>query len=322
MELQNVEVFKVGTHTDSAGRTRTYTAADLAHIAETYDPAAHEAPNVVGHPATNAPAFGWVQQLRVAGDKLLADFTQVPREFVEMVKAGLFKKRSISLFPDGRLRHVGWLGAAAPAVAGLKDVEFKGGEAALEYEFNDAGEVPQNMEDEGMKTLLEKLLADVAGVRVELGQIKDAGQVASFSQRLAGIETQAKDLAAGAEKAEAKAKEAEEARDKMAREFAEFKDGQVKAGRERRFEALVATGKVLPAEKEKVLSFAATLAKDTTVTMDFAAADGRTEKVSPEEAYWRDLESRQPHGLFNEFRTPAGDGGKPAPVAVDIMNRV
>ena len=320
MDLKNVEVFKVGTHTDSAGRTRTYTAADLAHIAGTYDPAAHEAPNVVGHPATNAPAFGWVEQLRVAGDKLLADFTQVPREFVEMVKAGLFKKRSISLFPDGRLRHVGWLGAAAPAVAGLKDVEFKGGEAAHEYEFNDAGADPHNPEDD-MKTILENLLAAVSGLRTDLAQGREAGQGAAFSARLGEIEAQARELAADKEKAEAEAKKAKEDLEKLNTEFSEFKAGQAKAAREARFEALVKDGKALPAEKEKVLSFAATLAKDA-ATMDFAAADGRTEKVSQEEAYWRDLEGRQAHGLFQDFKAPAGDGGKPAAPAADIMNRV
>ena len=314
MELKDVEVFKTGTHTDSAGHTRSWNLADLERIAGSYAPANYEAPAVIGHPATNAPAWGWVERLRVAGDRLLADFRQVAPEFAGMLRAGRFKKRSISLFPDGGLRHVGWLGAAAPAVAGLKDVAFSGGESALEYSFEHAGADPHNLpnpeEDEEMKTLLEKLQADVASLRADLGQLKDAGQVASFSQRLAGIEAQAGELAAGAEKAGAEAKKAKEDLDKAVKEFSEFRADRAKADREARFEALVAAGKALPAEKDKVMSFAAALAKDAAATMDFAAADGKTEKVSQEEAYWRDLEARQQHGLFQEFRAPDGDGVK------------
>ena len=320
MELKDVEVFKTGTHTDSAGHTRSWNLADLERIAGSYAPANYEAPAVIGHPATNAPAWGWVERLRVAGDRLLADFRQVAPEFAGMLRAGRFKKRSISLFPDGGLRHVGWLGAAAPAVAGLKDVAFSGGESALEYSFEHAGADPHNphfQEDEEMKTLLEKLQADVASLRTDLGQLKDAGLVASFSQRLAGIEAQAKELAAGADKAEAKAKEAEEARDKAVREFSEFKESQAKAGREARFERLVKEGKALPGEKDQVLAFAEALAKDAG-TINFAAPDGKAEQLPKEEAYWRGLETRQAHGLFNDFKAPAAGGDSPGLDLKDI----
>ena len=37
---------------------------------------------------------------------------------------GFIKKRSISLDKDGKLRHVGFLGGAAPAVKGLADIQF------------------------------------------------------------------------------------------------------------------------------------------------------------------------------------------------------
>lgn len=320
MDIRDVEVFRAGTHTDSAGRTRTYTHSDLARIAGSYDPSLHEAPAVIGHPATNAPAWGWVSRLSVAGDRLLADFRQVAPEFAQLLREGRFKKRSVSLFPDLRLRHVGFLGAAAPAVAGLKDVAFSGGESALEYSFEHAGADPHNphsQEDEAMKTLLEKLQADVAALRTDLGQIKDAGQVASFSQRLAGIETQAKELAAGAEKAEAEAKIAKDDRDKLAREFSEFKEGQAKAGRAARFERLVKEGKALPGEKDQVLAFAEALAKDAG-TINFAAPDGKAEQLPKEEAYWRGLETRQAHGLFNDFKAPAAGGDSPGLDLTDI----
>lgn len=118
-------IFKTGKHIDSASNEKEWTEADLDNIVNSYDPKKHEAPIVIGHPKTNAPAYGWVEKLKRVGDTLYALPKQLANEFVEMVNKGLFKKRSISLYPDGTLRHIGFLGAQPPAVKGLPDVEFK-----------------------------------------------------------------------------------------------------------------------------------------------------------------------------------------------------
>lgn len=133
------EIFATGTWVDSQGRKKTYTQADLDKIVSQYNPQENEAPIVIGHPETNSPAWGWIGKLKRVGDRLLALPSNVVEEFAEMVKKGLFKKRSISLNPDLTLRHVGFLGAAAPAVKGLEDISFEESAAALEYstEFND-----------------------------------------------------------------------------------------------------------------------------------------------------------------------------------------
>lgn len=154
-----VEVFRVGKHTDSQGREREFSAADLDRMVTGYDPAKHEAPAVVGHPKDNAPAFGWVEELKRAGDLLLAKFKQVAPEFEELVAAGRFKKRSISIYPDGTLRHVGFLGAQPPAVKGLKDVSFAADDAST-YEFS---EEANSMELEQLK----KQLADERAARAK-----------------------------------------------------------------------------------------------------------------------------------------------------------
>ena len=134
--MKKFAIFKTGKHTDSNGNTKEWTQADLDFIVKTYDPVKHEAPIVIGHPENNAPAYGWIEKLERVGDILYAYPKQVAKEFVEMVKKGMFKKRSISLYPDGTLRHVGFLGAAPPAVKGLPEVEFKEKEARIyEYEF-------------------------------------------------------------------------------------------------------------------------------------------------------------------------------------------
>ena len=137
MEEKWIEVFKTGTHTDSSGNTKTWTEGDLDKIVKKYVPEEHEAPIVIGHPEINAPAFGWVEGLKREGKLLLAKFKQVVPEFADMVKKGLFKKRSISLYPDFTLRHIGFLGAVPPAVKGLTDIKFQADQNAIVYEFDE-----------------------------------------------------------------------------------------------------------------------------------------------------------------------------------------
>jgi hypothetical protein len=54
-----------------------------------------------------------------------------------VVKQGLFKKRSVSLYPDMTLRHVGFLGAVPPSIKGLADIQFKEGAQAMTFEFGE-----------------------------------------------------------------------------------------------------------------------------------------------------------------------------------------
>lgn len=132
-----VEIFKSGTHTDGNGNVRTWTEQDLDKMVSSYSSESHEAPVVVGHPKNNGPAYGWVENLKREGDKLLCSFKEVVPEFQEWVNQGLYKKRSISVYPDGSLRHVGFLGGMPPAVKGLADFTFSEEETSTTYEFMD-----------------------------------------------------------------------------------------------------------------------------------------------------------------------------------------
>lgn len=143
--MKPLHIFRPGTHTPMTGGAISFSAADLDGAARAYDPTLHEAPLVVGHPALNAPAYGWVQQLSAAEDGLHATPHQVDAQFAAMVQAGRFKKISASFFhPNSRdnptpgawyLRHVGFLGAAPPAVQGLKPVAFAAEDGAVTFEF-------------------------------------------------------------------------------------------------------------------------------------------------------------------------------------------
>ena len=131
-----IAIFRTGKHTDSAGNTKDWTEQDLDRIVNTYDPARHEAPAVIGHPKDNAPAYAWVEALKRDGHTLWMKMKDVVPQFGEMLATKMFKKRSISLYPDGSLRHVGFLGAQPPAVKGLPDFAF-GDEGGVVIEFQE-----------------------------------------------------------------------------------------------------------------------------------------------------------------------------------------
>jgi hypothetical protein len=165
--MKQLHIFRAGIHQPMQGGALEFREADLAATAAAYDPALGEAPLVVGHPKTDAPAYGWVRALRAEGGDLVAEPHQVEPAFAEMVQAGRFKKISASFYTPNHpsnpkpgafyLKHVGFLGAAAPAVKGLRDVAFAADEAdVVTLEFAADGAVS------GWR--LSWLLADVGGL--------------------------------------------------------------------------------------------------------------------------------------------------------------
>lgn len=118
-----IEVFRAGAQTSSDGVTQNFTHADLDQIVSNHQPA----PIVIGHPKADAPAYGWSQALKRDGDVLLAKFSDVEPQFSKMVADKRFPNRSVRIRKTNagwKLAHVGWLGAVAPAVEGLKPVQF------------------------------------------------------------------------------------------------------------------------------------------------------------------------------------------------------
>lgn len=133
-----IEVFRPGTFTPMQGDPITYSAGDLRAIADAYDPETAPAPIVVGHPDTDAPAYGWIKAFHydTETERLFADLHEIEPQFADLVKGGRFKKVSMAFFSPAQPhnpvpgtwypKHVGFLGAAAPAVSGLRNVKFSG----------------------------------------------------------------------------------------------------------------------------------------------------------------------------------------------------
>lgn len=256
-----IPVFQGGSQTDGAGRVHDGTAL-IDTAVSTFNAARHEPPVVIGHPKENGPAFGWVEGLKKQGDTLLAKFKQVEPAFADMVKRGLFKKRSAAFYPDGSLRHIGFLGAMPPAVKGLPDVAFAEADAVT-FEFNEDKKEEKNM---NFKEFIQTLKDLVAGV--DAADPLQAGK--TFSE--ADLDAAKKQAADDAAKAE---------REKVATEFAERERTARQDARRREIsswcESMVKAGKMTPAmvkfgvpefmtafaEKEDVLEFGETKEKAT-----------------------------------------------------------
>ncbi len=142
-----IHALKAGTW-QSLGGAVSLSLFDLAHIAESYNPALHEAPVVIGHPATDDPAFGWVRSAELQPDGLWLNTELLP-EMADLVKRSLYKKVSVSLYPPDApanpvpggysIKHLGFLGAQPPAVKGLQGVVLNSeSDQTITIEFEEA----------------------------------------------------------------------------------------------------------------------------------------------------------------------------------------
>lgn len=289
-----IEIARTGTFEDSAGRLRTFTVGDLDAIARSYDPARRDAPLTFGHPQTDkAPAYGWVEKLKSEGGRLYANFSQVPEQVRDLVAKGHYRHVSMSLMPDlVTLRHVALLGAEQPAIDGLAAVEFADGGDAITVDFAATRGEGDTMTVEELQRQIGQLQGQLEALRAENADLK----------KKADSHKQEKD------KAEAAKTEAEQKAEKASTDFAAYRGRIEGERREARVAELVKAGKVKPAEKTNVLDFAARLATQTG-TVDFAAPDGRTESLSMEERYFRDLEARPADERGAEFSAPPAHAG-------------
>jgi len=341
-----IELLKPGTHTDSAGRRFTFTPEDLAALAEGYDPQTFDAPIVVGHPKQADPAYGWIGKLEVGGDgTLLAYPERVAPAFAEAVRDGHYKKVSGSFYPPDHsgnpkpgqyyLRHVGFLGAAAPAVKGLAPVELADDEAGcvtIEFaSFDDAwtlGNIARLFR--GLREfLIDKFTAEDADRVLSQYDIDDIARSADRQElKAAGQEIEATPAPAFAEPAtptpnpadptkETDAMSTEEKerlaaledenrrKDAQLAQFAE-REAQARRDADKTFvNGLVAAGQLAPGMKDDVLSFMESLGAEETV--DFS----EERKLTPR-AFFRELLAKG-GTVIDLAEHSAGAGGQPAP---------
>ncbi len=279
-----IEIFRAGQHTDDAGVMHHFSDADLDGMATSYSPALREAPLTVGHPKDNLPAYGWVKAVqRTAAGTLCITPHQVEPQFAEMVQSGRFKKRSASFYPPhapnnptpGKwyLRHVAFLGAQPPAIAGLKDIQFSEGDQVGAVNFSETVTTPQEPNDMD-KTLQEQLAAAQAQLAAEkAAREKAEAEAATHKQAATDAQAQATSFA---EKARADRKAG----------FVSFAQAQVQAGR------------LLPKDQDMAVATLDALADAQAV--EFAEGNN-TRKVSPAQWLQDLIAGSQPAVSFGEF---------------------
>ena len=305
-----VDIFRTGEHTSSNGVKRSFTDTDLDKIVENSQ-VRDDAPVVVGHPDTDSPAYAWVDQLRRSGDRLQARLQNINCEFRKAVESDRYRGRSVSLKPLAEggfaLRHIGFLGGAAPAVDGLTPTQFSIEDAAETFEFaNGATESPwlwklrsvaqvfrnfrewiidrdgldaadkvvpefqiNTLEDPNFSAPPEG--PDAAQDDTSINSTTDTGEVTAMDSP----DTREAEFA----ERERKIKQREQAVEATERKAAEDAvAAQLYREADERISKLVEDGKVLPAEREKLARFAAALPGDEQ-TIEFS--DSGATKTRP-----------------------------------------
>lgn len=297
------EIFRAGTRTDNNGNTVTITADDVAAIASHYDKTKHEAPIVVGHPTTNAPAFGWVEKLTAENGVLFANFAEVDDDFAELVRKGRYKKVSASFYPPKHasnpepsyfyLRHVGFLGAHPPAVKGLAAINFADDEDGI-VSFGESEWVLARVLRGLREWIIGKDGIDTADKIIPDWQIDDLKRVAEMpSEPLAQFaetnlstppnkenENMATEQELAAEKVarEKAEKEAKQAKAELAKLQAEqeqaLRDADHKANADFA-ESLVRSGSLKPADKDLIVQVLDFAEHPEHVTADFGEGSNK-----------------------------------------------
>ncbi|SHI74303.1 hypothetical protein ACQ0P8_04090 [Halodesulfovibrio aestuarii] len=260
------KIARTGTFTAMSGKQVTITKSKLDELVKSFVPETYKPPVVKGHPKVEDPAFGHVAELKREGDILFALYASVPDELKNEVYSGRYLSKSISVFPPKsgepwKLKHVGLLGAAAPAIDGLGGIQLSEGE--------DGALMFANFQTEEQATMDEKD-KKIADLEAKLKAEQDAKTAAESAREK---ETQAR--------AEAEGK------------LAKTAEEQASASRTAKVEKLITEGKVLPAEKEQIAEFAKALEGGEEIS--FSAGEGKKPLA---DHFWSWVEGRKEHGLF------------------------
>jgi hypothetical protein len=196
-----IDIFRSGDWSPMGGGALSFSDAQLQQIATAYDSEKSPSPIVIGHPKIDAPAYGWIERVFVEGGKLKATIRDTVAAFAEQVRAGRYKKVSVSLYkPDASnnpkpgswyLKHVGFLGAAAPAVAGLDPVSFADTAAGETVEFTMDGIVEMSAMERELAELRRERSANRLDKLIDAGKVLPAhkAEVLDFVDSLDGQET-------------------------------------------------------------------------------------------------------------------------------------
>lgn len=236
------EVFRAGKYPQGE-----FTKKEVAEIAKNYDPKFCEAPITIDH-EQSGPAYGWVDVAKAEGDILKVSFKDTPKEFQDDVNSGKYKKVSVELYKnlEGKghyLKAVSFLGAAIPQVKGLEPIKFKEGESEF-FEFEvETVEDTENFSAEE----IEDLRKQVSDLETQIAKYKQKDQkletIKSLKEKISALTNEVSTFKEKAEGKEAIEQELNDIKTTLKnKEFEDFIEKQINAG------------KLVPANKNVVLS--------------------------------------------------------------------
>jgi hypothetical protein len=323
--LAPIEISRPGRWPAMSGAVVEFAAADLAAAAAAYDPELSPAPFVVGHPKTDDPAYGWATKLEYdeATDRLRAYPGDVEPAFAAWVRKGHFKKVSAKFFRPNSphnpkpgsyyLMHVGFLGAAPPAIPGLKPVQFAAGDddtVTVEFAAPDAPAWPMARIARSLREWLVAKFGIEEADQVIPGYLAEELEAAArpptpSSSPAFSAPAQQEPTTMKPEEIQAAQQKLEKERQEQEAAFAAREAKIAKGERETRtrqltelVDGLEAEGRVLPKDKAGLVAFMASIGDDQTV--EFAAGDDTVKKPTREwfEGWLKELPKRVDYDEF------------------------
>jgi hypothetical protein len=328
-----IELFKPGRHITMSGEVITFSDSDLRATAEAYDPAVYEAPLVIGHPKLDDPAYGWAKSLAFADSVLRAEPAQVEPAFEKLVNAGRFKRISPSFFKPHAasnpkpgvyyLRHIGFLGAKAPSVAGLKPVQFSDdAEGVIEFADGADFNVLMRLFRSLRELVISKFGAEEADRAVPEWMIESVRAQKSLSYAEPSTTAIDKEHTMTSEEIAAEKAKLKKQEEDLAKRNADFaaREEKIKTSeaQARRngvvsfVEGLVKEGRLLPRDQAPLVEFMAGLDEETVIEF----ADGSDKKKEPGGKWLRGFLSRLPQQVdYHERARAEGDDRASAAVS-------
>jgi len=314
-----MEIFRGGKQTDSAGNSKEWTEADLDAIVNETNKVGEDVPLTIGHAKEDGPAWAWGKKIFREGLSLFAEVSDITDELGIMFKKKMFKNRSIALRANKSMRHIAMLGAAAPAVKGLEAFKFNelgidlDKMAAFSFNENDSDFVTQGEvefsdgEFSNEKSFTAKVKEALISLNhnfqenkpqledLEMDQIKELeSKIEELTNNFSEFKTESEGKIEGLE---GEVKTANEAKDAAVKEFSEYKENEVKAGLLEWTESQIEAGKILPADKDSMVSMLVSM--NGQESQEFAEGEEKVRKT-PLDMFKASIESKESIVEFGE----------------------
>ncbi len=187
-EKKYYEIFRAGSYPQG-----TFTEEDIKQIAENYDPELLEAPISIFHWGDRF-AYGWINELKAEGEKLMASFKDVSEELKQLVAEKKLKRHSVELYKNFNekgtyLKALAMLGAETPAVKGMQPIEFSYDGEAEEIQFQDEPSFSSEFTLQFYKKQAQKLQSDLAEEKSKNHKHESEKEALEFSQRKTAFES-------------------------------------------------------------------------------------------------------------------------------------